>query len=728
MEVKVAWRWLLIGGLPLAAVVAWLPPAAQEAAYAVLAGIGSGAAFVRTRSGPGRPLPWLLLALGLAAGALCSAAWSVCFLIGAPPSGFSVIDAVYFTMYGLIASAICVHSNGRGSALAGIAEAGVVTFTGVLLGWFLLYDPLINDPGNWGTADAALAYPLLDLLLICAVVRLFAVLDRIATANVLVLCAVVVQSIADTVYFVSVHQGGTWSGPGASAAGWVLFFALLAAAIMHPDVPEPGRGRAASGWRAGVLYTALVVVNPIVTAVAFLTDIRRRELDTLDVVLPMAVVAAVGVLLVVRLAYTQHRLVRLALRDELTGLPNRVDLELRLAGAPLGILLVLDLDDFKHVNDSLGHPAGDALLSSVADRLRDTVGGRDWLGRLGGDEFAILSAGAGTELCDRVLAVLRSPIEVQGHRLHVTGSIGVRPILGAADAAGALVDADLALYAAKDAGKDRAVVFEATLRDAQQRRVTTVNRLRAALGTDEITVHYQPIVSLSPGRVEAVEALVRWFPPGGDPIPPDAFVPAAEDSGLIVPLGERVLREACTAAAPWHRRHGTSVTVNVSPRQLREPDFADVVRRALLDSGLPAAALILEITEGVLIGPDITHLGELRRDGVRVAVDDFGTGYSSLAYLRDLPIDILKIDRSFLRSAPGEPGAQALIKAIVDMARSLGLATVAEGVETAAQAGMLRDLGCDKGQGWHYGRPAPADRVTALLGAAVVPGLPVESR
>jgi EAL domain-containing protein (putative c-di-GMP-specific phosphodiesterase class I) len=277
-----------------------------------------------------------------------------------------------------------------------------------------------------------------------------------------------------------------------------------------------------------------------------------------------------------------------------------------------------------------------------------------------------------------------------------------------------LSDADLALYAAKAGGKDRYEIFDPRLRQDQADRIRMVETLRQGLEAAEFTVHYQPIVTLRGGASVGFEALVRWTPPGRPPIGPDRFIPAAEDSGLIVALGEWVLRQACTDAAAWHRAYGTTIAVNVSPRQLAEPAFADSVRRVLAETGLPASALTLEITEGVLVRSGahteltLAHLTALRAEGVKVAIDDFGTGYSSLAYLRDLPIDILKIDRSFMPADTTDAQQGALVRAVVDLARSLRLITVAEGVETAHHAELLRTLGCDRAQGWLFGRPGPA--------------------
>jgi EAL domain-containing protein (putative c-di-GMP-specific phosphodiesterase class I) len=253
----------------------------------------------------------------------------------------------------------------------------------------------------------------------------------------------------------------------------------------------------------------------------------------------------------------------------------------------------------------------------------------------------------------------------------------------------------------------------------------TVERLRGAILRDELLLHYQPLVRLADERMVGVEALVRWQPAGEPMVQPDRFIPAAEDSGLIVPIGAWVLREACRTVADWHRQHGAVVSVNVSPRQLREPDFGAQVQDALRSSALPPAALILEITEGVLVDSGmvteqaIGHLTMLRQQGVRVAIDDFGTGYSSLAYLRDLPIDHIKIDKSFM-PAPGEPdpAARNIVKAVIDLASGLRLGTIAEGVETVEQVELLRDLGCERAQGFYFARPVPAAEAAALLAAS----------
>jgi diguanylate cyclase (GGDEF)-like protein len=758
-----AWQGYLFGGGVVAAGVVATGPAGREFGYALLclAVVGAVVAGVRLHR-PEHPLGWWLLAAGLACGAVAHGRWAVQLRSGELTPAFSWTDAVYFLTYLLTAAAVAVlaASRRRGAVLAGMTEAGIVACTALVLVWVFLLDPFLHDRDDWSTGVGVLAYPFLDLLIVTMAVRLCVVTRARGRSQQLIVLAVVVILVADVAYFVDMMTGGGWSGPAFSAVGWLMFPLLLGTAALHPSMalepgagagrPRPGGGR----WTALGLLT-VVLIGPAATCYSLVKDLGEGELDVIDVVLPLVATAITAVLLVARLiranalaqrragelqdavdhqAALQLQMSHLALHDPLTGLPNRLHLDRelrgRLSGPDPGCLLLLDVDGFKHINESLGHPIGDALLATIARRLSDSVGPDALLARLGGDEFAVLlpygDAVAVDARCADILATVRRPADIHGHRLHVTISIGVRRLALAAGSADALSDADLALYEAKAAGRDRAVAYDAGLRERQLARTGLIERLRDGLAAEQFIVHYQPIVTLATGGFDAVEALVRWSPAPGEFIGPDRFIPAAEDSGLIVALGEWVLRQACRDAARWHRLHGTAVTVNVSPRQLMEPDYAVTVSRALRDSGLPPTALILEITEGMLVGAanrddrTITHLSTLRREGVRVAVDDFGTGYSSLAYLRDLPIDILKIDRSFLPD--GEPGAAdrqvSFVRTIVDLAHNLGLAAVAEGVETPAQLAMLRELGCDKGQGFHFGRPSGAAETTEVLAAA----------
>ncbi|MHC3467490.1 putative bifunctional diguanylate cyclase/phosphodiesterase [Streptomyces sp. 7R007] len=439
---------------------------------------------------------------------------------------------------------------------------------------------------------------------------------------------------------------------------------------------------------------------------------------------------------------TERRLLNLRLRyeathDALTGLPNRTFFFERLekalgagAGQRFG-LCYLDLDGFKTVNDSLGHAAGDRLLVEVADRLQAcaTAPG-EMVARLGGDEFVALTTGPDTErevdeLATRIMNALIAPISIDGRELTVRGSIGVvEGPAGERSPAEVLRSADITMYRAKSAGGNR---FELADEEADARAITRhglTTALPAALDRNEFFIEYQPLVHLGDGSVRGAEALVRWLHPQHGVLGPDRFIPLAEHTGLIVPLGRWVLEQSVRQAREWRERHTDAgplrINVNLSPCQLTHPglvqDTVDILER----TGVEPDALCLEVTESALIGADDDLLKPLRRlaeMGVDIALDDFGTGYSNLANLRRLPVSILKLDRSFTQSMqqfPADPVDLKIVEGIVSLAHSLDLAVTVEGVETGAQAEQLRILGCDTAQGWYYARPGPPDRLHEL--------------
>ncbi|MGY1631637.1 putative bifunctional diguanylate cyclase/phosphodiesterase [Geodermatophilus sp. SYSU D01186] len=425
------------------------------------------------------------------------------------------------------------------------------------------------------------------------------------------------------------------------------------------------------------------------------------------------------------------------LRDRLTGLANRTQLvenaDRLLAGdrAPVSAL-VLDVDDFRDVNDARGHAAGDRLLVAVAQRLAGCVRSGDEVARLGGDEFAIVVDG-GPEVAaavgERILRALADPVTVDGRPLSVHASIGTADTGTAAerDAVTLLRNADLAMYMAKARGKNRLVQYADGMVEDAQGKAELLEDLAAATAAGQFEVHYQPTIDLAAGVTTGYEALLRWHHPTRGLVSPVEFVPLAEEGGHIVEIGRWVLGEATRQAAAWSASAGRpiGIAVNLSPRQLADDDVVATVRAALAASGLPARQLTLEVTEGVLVRDVDQVVGQLlalRTLGVRIAIDDFGTGYSSLSYLRRLPADIVKIDRSFVQELGTGNRSTTLVASIIELARSLHLDVVAEGVETPEQQAVLGRLACSHAQGYLFGRPAPAGAQTPA--AADAPAVP----
>jgi diguanylate cyclase (GGDEF)-like protein/PAS domain S-box-containing protein len=437
---------------------------------------------------------------------------------------------------------------------------------------------------------------------------------------------------------------------------------------------------------------------------------------------------------------------RLAHHDTLTGLPNRIMLHDRLGQALAGArrhgqrvaVMMLDLDHFKNVNDALGHSVGDALLQGVASRLGSQLRASDTLARVGGDEFVLIQpdlagpSGA-TIMARKLVEALTEPLLVQGYRLHIGTSVGITlfPDDGT-DPDLLLRNADIALYRAKHDGRGQYRFYSRDM-DVELKATRSVeDGLRHALEHDRLKLLYQPIFALADGRVQGVEALIRWRHLGGGVVPPASFIPVAEMSGLIIPLGEWILREACRQARAWVKAdQNFRVAVNLSAVQLRQPDFAALIERALEESGLPSSALELEVTESVFLDPSkfvITRtLHEVAEMGVNLAIDDFGTGYSSLGYLKHFPFDRIKIDKSFVRDigAGADTDADAIVKAIIALGRSLGRSVTAEGVETEHQLTFLRRNTCAEAQGYLLARPGSADEIEQLFSS--VPWLPIAS-
>jgi diguanylate cyclase (GGDEF)-like protein len=425
-----------------------------------------------------------------------------------------------------------------------------------------------------------------------------------------------------------------------------------------------------------------------------------------------------------------------AYHDPLTGLANRamfadhVDRQLVAVGPDrIVAVLFLDLDDFKLVNDTLGHAAGDRLLGAVAERIKGCIRSDDLAARLGGDEFALLlldedGLGRASAVANRIIEALQVPFQIQGKELTVGGSIGIAVGRESSQQTDELLrNADVAMYTAKAGGKGRVAIFDPTMHAAIVARHELSAELARSIGRGELLVHYQPIVELETGRTTAVEALVRWRHPTRGLIGPDDFIALSEENGVILALGRWVLGEACREAVAWAASGKLdpefSVSVNISPVQVQRPEFIDEIENVLDRTGLDPARLILELTETSMFQDTratIVKLQTLRARGVRIAVDDFGTGYSSLGYLRQFPVDILKIARDFVVPADRSANEWAFAHAIVALGRTLGLRIVAEGIEKAGQVERLRELGCSLGQGYHFARPMSSRELGRYLG------------
>ena len=525
---------------------------------------------------------------------------------------------------------------------------------------------------------------------------------------------------------------------GEGLAGWIakarqpIWLADLSTSLVAPWA----RAAAEAGLVTGFGFP--VVLDKELVAVVELFCAEKRDPD--PQLMEAATHGASQLGRVVERARSQVALAHQAMHDSLTGLPNRTLFLDRLTHAVRGLgrdrshlaVLFIDLDNFKLINDSLGHDVGDKVLVTTAQRLVQAMRKGDTAARFGGDEFIILcdrlsSEDAVGDIADRLLGVLTEPIRLDGAATTVVnGSLGI-VIASSSDARAEdlIRDADAAMYRAKEEGRGRFHIFDARLHERASRKLAIGNELRQALSNREFRLVYQPQVTIPDGQLIGFEALVRWENPARGTLSPGEFIPVAEETRLIVPIGDWILQEACRQAAEWLRladgQDPLTVSVNLSAVQLARPELISSVEGALSASNLDPANLCLEITESVLMGDPgafLEALLELRLLGVSVAVDDFGTGYSSLAYLRRFPIDVLKIDKGFVDGlGQGDHRAQSIVRAVVDLSHALGVRSMAEGVETFEQARDLEDAGCQAAQGYYFSRPQDPEIITEVLGA-----------
>ena len=727
----------------------WTPPDSQQlVGDAFFYPVGIAAVYTawrasrRCSSWRRLQLAWRLISLASLSYLAGDVSQTVYELVGRKPYP-SVGDGLYLAFYPLLLCGLLVFPVARRAAervRLGLDLAVVVIGGSAVVVYVVLGPAAVEDGANAFQTAFSIAYPVGDMVLLVGLASLLLRQSIPSARHALSLMAggLVFFVVADLVYgYITLHSSYQGGDPVDTlwmvAIAFVVVAGAAQGAVSQPEHVVADRGRAQVGWLPYVAVAAgFVVLLASQSNQRFFPD---RSLSLIAVLLA-ALVAARQFLAQRDLVGAQDRLRHQALHDALTGLPNRTLVldradqmlaRARREQTPVAALYV-DIDGFKHVNDTFGHAAGDELLMAVAARLSSVVREGDTVGRLGGDEFVVLldaaTLAAGPELVvERVLEVLRQPVSVSGSSarpLVITASIGLA--MGQRVNADQLLrDADLALYEAKATGKDRYVLFEASMQTIAQDRHLLELDLRDALEQDELFLLYQPTFDLQSEVVTGVEALIRWRHPQRGVVSPDQFIPIAEQTGMILPIGRWVLLEACRQAAAWHANgHPIGVAVNVSARQLERDELVEDVRRALADSGLDPSALTLEITETTLMKDAETaahRLNSLKRLGVRIAIDDFGTGYSSLAYLRQFPVDALKIDRSFISGSAASKESAALIHTLVQLGKSLGLQTLGEGIEEQGQLEHLQQEQCDLGQGFLLARPLEASAVERYLTA-----------
>ncbi|GGK12728.1 putative signaling protein [Pilimelia terevasa] len=747
--------WAFAGGTGLA-LLAYCTglPAVQLAVFVVISA-GAIAAVVlglrRYRLSPADARPWWYVVGAMSA-----------FVVGsvlrqANPPGHQLTLAAFAPDLAVVPGYLLLLAGfGRLLARRRAAENDPARADAVLIGigatlatWSLLIVPILAQAGDGAVLYVlGAAFPILDVVLLAMAAQLLFADGRREPVLWFVTFAAVSMLFGDLAF--ALRQIGRMPEAVTDLQIEVVFlagFAAIGAAALHPSmvrltIPHPAVLRRLGIGR--VVGIAAVLLVPTVAAswvppVNGADSLVRIGLTViLTVAILVRIVRAHDARIVAQQAAHEAELAerRRATHDPLTDLPNRELLTETLTrwsaraaadGAEIS-LLFLDLDRFKMVNDNWGHQVGDELLVAVAGRLSGMVRAEDLVCRIGGDEFVLaLASHAPAKLAEslaaRIVAEFARPFPLSVGDVVVTPSIGVVRAAGGTEALALLRDADIAMYQAKDAGRNSFALFDQKLRASTRHRVDLEQALRGALARGELSLHYQPIVDLQRGGLTGFEALLRWEHPVHGRVSPVDFIPIAEDTGLIVPIGDWILHEAAAQLQQWRQARPADapelhVSVNVAVRQLRGDRLLDTVRRVLADTGLPASALWLEITEsGAMEDLDsaLATMRVLHGLGITICIDDFGTGYSSLSYLRMLPAEIVKIDRSFVQGMDEEDGDEAIVRTVVAMAHALGRRVVAEGVETEAQRDRLRALDCDLAQGYLFGAPRPPSADTAWL-------------
>jgi diguanylate cyclase (GGDEF)-like protein len=699
------------------------------------------------RSAKKERLPWYLFALGQAlfvTGDVLAYNYQRFFHRELPFP--SVADIAYLAVYPCLVVGILVLIRRRapGRDAASLIDSLIIATGAGVLSWVFLMAPYAHDGTlSLPTKLISIAYPLMDIVVLAVAVCLAVAPGKRETSFYLVTFSILALALTDSIYGWKLLHGGYETG-GRLDAGWIAFYVFFAAAALHPSMRSlslrvPDRPPSLTPLRLALLAAATLIGPAVQGALALL----GRPIDA-----PVVAGSSVALvsLVVVRMAglmrkqeHAQKLLTHIAFHDSLTGLANRalfadrvgcaLERQLRSPDSTVAVLF-LDLDDFKTVNDTFGHVAGDQLLHQVGARLARCLRTIDTSARLGGDEFAVLLDGIDNEIeaadvAKRMMAALEAPFELGDEIVTVRASVGIAfggDRHGACSTEELLRKADFAMYTAKGHGKNRYEIFESERHVSVLERVQMKADLVRAVEDDQLRLHYQPLVVLGTGEVVGIEALVRWEHPERGLLLPADFIELAEETGAIVPLGRWVLQQACRDARELQLAYPTNVPlrvcVNVSMRQLQSPRLAVDVREALSHSGLSPSTLVLEITESTMMEDtqlSISRLNELKGIGLKLAVDDFGAGYSSLNYIRDFPVDIIKIDRSFIEGIRDEDRAKTVTETMIGLVRNLRLLSVAEGIEAPRQLSQMLNLHCDLGQGFYLGSPMTKDAIAELL-------------
>jgi len=699
--------------------------------------------------------PWILLALGLALTTAGDWTWVILErAFGVEPFP-SVADAFYLSGIGVTGAALVWLVRGRipDGDRAGVLDALIVAVGAGLVSWIFLMAPIVADASATTAETAfAVAYPLVDIVILAVLVRIALAPGRKVPALAMLLGALLALLAADFAYAGLALADGYRTGHPVET-GWLASSVLYAGAALHPSMLELTAPVEAGEVRLGAWRVVLLAIASLMAPAVLLVQwVARAPIDVpiiagASIVLFLLVIARLSGVVADLGSNLQRRqaleaeLQQRAFHDPLTGLANRTLFADRLGRAlaqrdePVAVLF-LDLDDFKTINDSHGHLAGDELLIAVARSLAANVPPGDTVARLGGDEFAVLvdrgaTEGVARQLADRLIAGLRRPVPVAGRDRTVGASIGISlGRSGQSSAEQLMSEADIAMYVAKGEGKGGSSVFDPRTHAAVVRSIGLRDDLDRAIREREFEMHYQPIIELESGDLAGVEALARWRHPTRGLLAPADFIAVAESTGTIIGMGQWILDESCRQAAAWSagpladRRF---MSINLSTIQITYPGFVEFVTDAVARARVDPSILLLEVTESANPDPDsvVEALLRLHALGIRLAVDDFGSGFASMEQLARLPFAVIKMDRSLVAAVDTDPRAESVVTGVTDIARRLGAQTVAEGVERPEQIPPLRAMGCQMAQGFHFAPALPADQLEALVASSAAPGTAV---